>query len=93
LQLGEFEWVALGWSFTLPGGYVDLGWRGHLTWELSNVTKLSVSLNSGMKIRQISFLRLTTRVDGPYGSDGVGSKYRGQSELTAGPSYADFQQR
>jgi len=74
-------------------GYVDPGWRGHLTLELSNVAKLPVTLYYGMKIAQISFLRLTTPVDRPYGTEGLGSKYQGQTEPTASRFHRDFQQR
>ena len=49
-------------------GFVDAGWDGHLTLELSNVANLPIALYPGMKIGQISFLRMTTAAEHPYGS-------------------------
>jgi dCTP deaminase len=59
-------------------GYVDPGWKGNLTLELSNVANLPITLYPGMKIGQVSFLQMTTPADVPYGSAKVGSKYQGQ---------------
>jgi dCTP deaminase len=59
------------------------GWDGHLTLELSNVANLPITLYPGMKIGQISFFEMTTPADRPYGSSGLGSKYRGQRGPTA----------
>jgi dCTP deaminase len=72
-------------------GYVDPGWRGHLTLELSNVAKLPVTLYYRMKIGQISFHRLTSPVDQLYGSAGLGSKYQDQREPTASRYFWDFE--
>lgn len=63
-------------------GYVDPGWRGHLTLELYNVCALPILLYPGMKISQISFYRLTTPAERPYGTPGLGSKYMEQSGPT-----------
>jgi dCTP deaminase len=90
---GKSSLGRIGLLIHSTAGYVDPGWRGHLTLELSNVAKLPVTLYYGMKIGQISFLRLTTPVDKPYGAEGLGSKYQGQSEPTASRLYRDFQQR
>jgi len=59
-------------------GFVDAGWDGHLTLELSNVANLPITLYPGMKIGQISFLEMTTAAEHPYGSREVGSKYQHQ---------------
>jgi dCTP deaminase len=59
-------------------GYVDPGWTGYLTLELSNVSNLPILLTPGMKIGQISFDRLSTPVDKPYGHPDLGSHYQGQ---------------
>jgi dCTP deaminase len=59
-------------------GFVDAGWDGQLTLELSNVANLPITLYPGMKIGQISFLQMTTAADNPYGSTAVGSKYQHQ---------------
>jgi dCTP deaminase len=59
-------------------GFVDAGWDGQLTLELSNVANLPITLYPGMKIGQISFMRMTTPADRPYGSGDLGSKYQHQ---------------
>ena len=71
-------------------GYVDPGWKGHLTLELSNVSNLPVTLYAGMKIGQISFLRLTTPAENLYGSEALGSKYQGQTVPTPSRIHRDF---
>ncbi|MCH7654072.1 MAG: dCTP deaminase [Chloroflexi bacterium] len=71
-------------------GYVDPGWKGHLTLELSNVANLPITLYQGMKIGQISYAQLSTAADRPYGSPGLGSKYQGQLRPTASKMYEDF---
>ena len=71
-------------------GYVDPGWSGNLTMELSNMARLPVTLYYKMKIAQISFLRLTSAAERPYGSDGLGSKYQGQNDPTASRYYRNF---
>jgi len=71
-------------------GFVDAGWDGHLTLELSNVANLPITLYPGMKIGQISFLRMTTPADLPYGSKGVGSKYQGQRGPTPSRYFENF---
>jgi dCTP deaminase len=74
-------------------GYVDPGWRGRLTMELSNVAKVPITLYSGMKIGQISFLRLTTAAERLYGDKSLGSRYQGQTETTASRFYQDFEKK
>ena len=71
-------------------GFVDAGWNGHLTLELSNVANLPITLYPGMKIGQISFLRMTTPADAPYGSASVGSKYKGQRGPTPSRYFENF---
>jgi len=73
-------------------GFVDAGWDGHLTLELSNVANLPIAIYPGMKIGQISFLRMTTPADVPYGSDKVGSKYQGQRGPTPSRYYENFRE-
>ena len=85
---GKSSLGRLGLLIHSTAGYVDPGWKGTLTLELSNVAGLPIALYSGMKIGQISFLQMTTAADVPYGSDGLKSKYQGQWGPT--PSrYAD----
>ena len=80
----------LGLLVHATAGYVDPGWTGKLTLELSNVSPMPIAVYCGMKICQISFLRLSTPVDRPYGSPGLGSKYQGQQEPTPSRIYQDF---
>jgi dCTP deaminase len=71
-------------------GFVDAGWDGHLTLELSNVATLPIALYPEMKIGQISFFQMTTPADSPYGSDSTGSKYQGQRGPTPSRYYLNF---
>ncbi len=79
---GKSSLGRLGLLIHSTAGYVDPGWDGMLTLELSNVANLPILLVPGMKIGQISFAQMTTAVDRPYGHPGLGSKYRGQSSAT-----------
>jgi deoxycytidine triphosphate deaminase/intein/homing endonuclease len=71
-------------------GFVDPGWDGHLTLELSNVANLPIAIYPGMKIGQMSFVRMTTDAETPYGSEATGSKYKGQKGPTASRYYLNF---
>ena len=71
-------------------GYVDPGWDGKLTLELTNVSRLPITLYYGMRIGQISFLKLTTPVNREYGSPELGSRYKGQQDPTASKAHLDF---
>ena len=75
---GKSSLGRLGLLIHSTAGFVDAGWDGHLTLELSNVANLPITVYPGMKIGQISFLRMTTAAERPYGSSGLGSKYQGQ---------------
>jgi dCTP deaminase len=72
----------LGLLVHATAGYVDPGWTGKLTLELSNQSQMPIALYFGMRIAQISFLRLSSAVDRPYGTPGLGSKYQGQTGPT-----------
>jgi dCTP deaminase len=87
---GKSSLGRLGLLIHSTAGFVDAGWDGHLTLELSNVATLPITLYPGMKIGQISFLRMTTEADNPYGSNEVGSKYRGQRGPTASRYFQNF---
>ena len=87
---GKSSLGRIGLLIHSTAGYVDPGWNGHLTLELSNVSNLPVTLYYGMKIGQISYLKLTTPADNLYGSEGLGSKYQGQTKPTASRAYQDF---
>jgi dCTP deaminase len=85
---GKSSLGRLGLLIHSTAGFVDAGWDGHLTLELSNVASLPITVYPGMKIGQISFLQMTTAADHPYGSERLKSKYQGQWGPT--PSrYAD----
>lgn len=87
---GKSSLGRLGLLIHSTAGYVDPGWKGKLTLELSNVANLPIALYFGMKIGQISFFEMSSPVDRPYGSAGLGSKYQGQSEPTASVFFRDF---
>jgi dCTP deaminase len=80
----------LGLLIHSTAGYVDPGWKGNLTLELSNVANLPIALYSGMKIGQISFFKMSSPVERPYGSRELGSRYQGQSTPTASLYSKDF---
>src|SRR5579862_1405757 len=87
---GKSSLGRLGLLIHSTAGYVDPGWKGNLTLELSNVANLPIALYYGMRIGQISFFRMSSTVDRPYGSAELGSKYQGQSEPTASAFHRDF---
>jgi len=90
---GKSSLGRLGLLIHSTAGFVDAGWDGHLTLELSNVANLPITLYPGMKIGQISFLRMTTPAETPYGSSKVGSKYQGQRGPTPSRYYENFKPR
>ena len=75
---GKSSLGRLGLLIHTTAGFVDAGWDGQLTLEFSNVASLPITLYPGMKIGQISFIRMTTEADNPYGTGELGSKYQGQ---------------
>jgi dCTP deaminase len=79
---GKSSLGRLGLLIHSTAGYVDPGWRGRLTLELSNVANLPIVLTPGMKIGQISFLQMSTPVERPYGHPELGSKYQDQFDAT-----------
>ena len=81
----------LGLLIHSTAGYVDPGWDGNLTLELSNVANLPITLYFGMKIGQISFERMSSPVEVPYGDPRLGSRYRGQRDPTASLYHRDFE--
>ncbi|CAN5616248.1 dCTP deaminase [soil metagenome] len=87
---GKSSLGRLGLLIHSTAGYVDPGWKGNLTLELSNVANLPIALYRGMKIGQISFFKMSSAVERPYGSRELGSKYQGQSRPTESQFYRDF---
>ena len=87
---GKSSLGRLGLLIHSTAGYVDPGWDGNLTLELSNVANLPITLYYGMKIGQISFQQMSSPVDVAYGDSRIGSKYRGQRDPTASLYHRDF---
>ena len=80
---GKSSLGRLGLLIHSTAGYVDPGWNGQLTLELSNVARLPIALYAGMRIGQLSFLRMTTPVERLYGDPSLRSRYQGQQGPTA----------
>jgi dCTP deaminase len=87
---GKSSLGRLGLLIHSTAGYVDAGFEGQITLELSNVANLPITLYAGMKIGQVSFLRMTTPADNPYGSGSLGSKYKGQQGPTPSQYWKNF---
>ena len=87
---GKSSLGRLGLLVHATAGYVDPGWTGKLTLELSNQSQMPIALYYGMRIAQVSFIRMTTRVDRPYGSPQLGSKYQGQTGPTPSRIFEEF---
>jgi len=87
---GKSSLGRLGLLIHSTAGFVDAGWDGQLTLELSNVASLPITLYPRMKIGQISFIQMTTPADHPYGSGEVGSKYQGQRGPIASQYWKNF---
>ncbi|MGH9263015.1 MAG: dCTP deaminase [Acidimicrobiales bacterium] len=87
---GKSSLGRLGLLIHSTAGFIDAGFSGHITLELSNVANLPITLYPGMKIGQVSFLRMTTPADVPYGSSKVGSKYQGQRGPTPSRYWENF---
>jgi dCTP deaminase len=87
---GKSSLGRLGLLIHSTAGFVDPGFAGFLTLELSNVANLPITVYPDMKIGQISFLRMTTSAERPYGSSALGSKYQNQRGPTASRYFENF---
>ena len=87
---GKSSLGRLGLLIHSTAGFVDAGFSGNLTLELSNVANLPITIYHGMPIGQLSFMRMDKPVDSPYGTPENGSKYQGQAEPTASRYYLNF---
>ena len=74
----------------IAAGFIDAGFDGHITLELSNVANLPITIYPGMKIGQVSFMTMTTPADNPYGKGARGSKYQGQRGPTPSRYFENF---
>ena len=90
---GKSSLGRLGLLIHSTAGFVDPGFDGQLTLELSNVANLPITLYPQMRIGQISFQRMTTAADEPYGSKKLGSKYHGQRGPVPSRYWENFKQR
>jgi dCTP deaminase len=72
----------LGLIVHATAGFVDPGWKGTLTLELNNLTRVPIKLYTGLPIAQLSFMALDAPAERPYGSPGLGSHYQGQRAAT-----------
>jgi dCTP deaminase len=89
---GKSSLGRLGLMTHSTAGFLDPGFTGHVTLELSNVANLPITLWPGMKIGQLCLFRLSSPAERPYGSDGVGSRYQGQRGPTPSRAYLNFHQ-
>jgi dCTP deaminase len=87
---GKSSLGRLGLLIHSTAGFVDSGFSGNLTLELSNVANLPITIYHGMPIGQISFMRMDSPVERPYGSDVAKSKYQGQAEPTPSRFHLNF---
>jgi dCTP deaminase len=87
---GKSSLGRLGLLIHSTAGFIDPGWDGHVTLELSNVANLPITIYYGMKIGQISFVQMTEAAESPYGSSAIGSKYQGQAGPTASRYWQNF---
>ncbi|HEY3716952.1 MAG TPA: dCTP deaminase [Jatrophihabitantaceae bacterium] len=87
---GKSSLGRLGLLTHSTAGFIDPGFTGHITLELSNVANLPIILWPGMKIGQLCLFRLSTAALHPYGSTAAGSRYQGQRGPTPSRSYLNF---
>ncbi len=89
---GKSSLGRLGLLTHSTAGFIDPGFSGHITLELSNVANLPVKLFPGMKIGQLCLIKLSSPAEHPYGSAKYGSRYQGQRGPTASRSFLNFHQ-
>ena len=87
---GKSSLGRLGLLTHSTAGFIDPGFSGHITLELSNVANLPVKLFPGMKIGQLCLIKLTSPAENPYGSPKYGSRYQNQRGPTASKSFLNF---
>jgi len=87
---GKSSLGRLGLLTHATAGFIDPGFSGHVTLELSNMATLPIKLWPGMKIGQLCFFRLSSAAENPYGSAKYGSRYQGQRGPTPSRSFQNF---
>ncbi len=87
---GKSSYGRLGLLTHSTAGFIDPGFSGHVTLELSNVATLPIKLWPGMKIGQLAVFRMSSPAEFPYGSKKYGSRYQGQRGPTPSRSFVNF---
>ena len=87
---GKSSLGRLGLLTHSTAGFIDPGFSGHVTLELSNVANLPINLWPGMKIGQLCIFRLSSPAEHPYGAEVYGSRYQGQRGPTPSKSHVNF---
>ena len=87
---GKSSLGRLGLLTHSTAGFIDPGFSGHITLELSNVANLPVKLYPGMKIGQLCLIKLSSPAEHPYGSAIYASRYQGQRGPTPSRSFMNF---
>ena len=87
---GKSSLGRLGLLIHSTAGFIDPGFDGHVTLELSNVANLPITIYAGMKIAQLSFVQLSEPAAVPYGAGTLGSKYQGQKGPTPSRYWQNF---
>ncbi len=88
---GKSSLGRLGLLTHSTAGFIDPGFTGHVTLELSNTATMPILLYPGMKIGQLCFFQLSSPAEKPYGQGATGSRYQGQRGPTASRSHLGFQ--
>jgi dCTP deaminase len=87
---GKSSLGRLGLLTHSTAGFIDPGFSGHVTLELSNMATLPIKLWPGSKVGQLCFFRLSSPTEHPYGSGAYGNRYQGQRGPTASRSHLGF---
>ncbi len=87
---GKSSLGRLGLLTHSTAGFIDPGFSGHITLELSNTANLPISLWPGMKVGQLAIFQMSSPAENPYGTGTLGSKYQGQRGPTPSKSYLNF---
>ena len=88
---GKSSLGRLGLLIHSTAGFIDPGWDGHVTLELSNVANLPITIYPEMKIGQLSFVQMSGPAATPYGTGALGSKYQGQRGPTPSRYWKNFE--
>ena len=87
---GKSSLGRLGLLTHSTAGFIDPGFSGHVTLELSNTATMPILLWPGMKVGQLCFFQVSSPAENPYGSGARGSRYQGQRGPTASRSHLNF---